>query len=121
MDATFRTRRCHPENFVGGVAAAWNVGLAAPRGGAQSLGHLGASTYKMPGGVPMCWAVLGFFAFVIWAFTQKADTLHALQCTPVWFVVLAIVWSVVRKRPHHLQKETVFEAELESDEPMASA
>lgn len=80
-----------------------------------------ASTYKMPGGVPMCWAVLGFFAFVIWAFTQKADTLHALQCTPVWFVVLAIVWSVVRKRPHHLQKETVFEAELESDEPMASA
>ena len=24
------------------------------------------STYKMPGGIASCWAVLGFFAFVIW-------------------------------------------------------
>ncbi len=75
-----------------------------------------ASTYKMPGGVPMCWVVLGFFSFVICAFTQKADTLHALLITPAWFVVLGTGWAVVRKRPHHLQKEAAFEAELHSAE-----
>lgn len=75
-----------------------------------------ASTYKMPGGVAMCWVVIAFFAFLIWAFTQKADTLQALLVTPVWFVVLAVAWSVVRKRPHHLQKEAAFEAELHKPE-----
>ena len=77
-----------------------------------------ASTYKMPGGVPMCWAVLAFFGFLIWAFTQRADTLQALLVTPVWFIVLAIAWSVVRKRPHHLEKEEAFEAELHEVEPV---
>lgn len=75
-----------------------------------------SSTYKMPGGVPMCWAVLAFFAFLIWAFTQRADTLQALLVTPAWFVVLGLAWALVRRAPHHLTKEAAFEAELHSDE-----
>ncbi|MCC6864372.1 MAG: amino acid permease [Rhodobacteraceae bacterium] len=57
-----------------------------------------ASTFKMPGGVPMCWAVLGFFAFLIWALTQRADTLNALLITPVWFATLGVAWMFIGKR-----------------------
>ncbi|MDQ8705591.1 D-serine/D-alanine/glycine transporter [Streptomyces sp. LHD-70] len=51
-----------------------------------------ASKFKMPGGVAMCYVVFAFFAFLIWAFTQKSDTLQALLVTPVWFLVLAVAW-----------------------------
>jgi D-serine/D-alanine/glycine transporter len=53
------------------------------------------STYKMPGGVVMCWACLVFFVFVLWLLTLQADTREALLASPVWFVVLAIgyVWK----------------------------
>ncbi|GLE53762.1 amino acid permease [Mycobacterium montefiorense] len=57
------------------------------------------SIYKMPGGVPMCWAILGFFAFVIWTLTTNPDTATALAWFPFWFVVLAIGWLAVRRRP----------------------
>jgi D-serine/D-alanine/glycine transporter len=42
-----------------------------------------ASKFKLPGGIPMCYAVLAFVVFLIWAFTQKADTAHALLVTPI--------------------------------------
>jgi D-serine/D-alanine/glycine transporter len=58
-----------------------------------------ASTFKMPGGIAMCYVVLAFFAFLIWALTQKSDTLQALLVTPVWFVILGIAWAVLRRRP----------------------
>ncbi|MDH6194289.1 D-serine/D-alanine/glycine transporter [Mycobacterium frederiksbergense] len=73
-----------------------------------------ASKFKMPGGVPMCFVVLGFFAFLVWAFTQKADTLHALLVTPVWFIVLGLAWAVLRRRPGHLARAAAFRADLES-------
>ncbi|GBG35917.1 hypothetical protein NJB14197_41510 [Mycobacterium montefiorense] len=57
------------------------------------------SIYKMPGGVPMCWAILGFFTFVIWTLTTNPDTATALAWFPLWFVVLAIGWLAVRRRP----------------------
>lgn len=60
-----------------------------------------ASTFKMPGGIPMVWAVLAFFVFIVWALTQESDTLQALLVTPIWFVVLAIAYLVVRRSPHH--------------------
>ncbi|WP_245551311.1 D-serine/D-alanine/glycine transporter [Nocardia paucivorans] len=60
-----------------------------------------ASTFKLPGGVPMVWAVLAFFVFLIWALTQKNDTLTALLVTPVWFAVLAIAYLIVRRSPRH--------------------
>ena len=49
----------------------------------------------------MCWVVLAFFVFVLWALTQEADTLQALLVTPIWFVVLGAAYLVVRRSPHH--------------------
>ncbi|BCI88581.1 hypothetical protein NIIDMKKI_37870 [Mycobacterium kansasii] len=54
--------------------------------------HAG-SIYKMPGGVSMCWAVLAFFAFVIWTLTTKTETAVALALVPLWFVTLTGVGS----------------------------
>jgi D-serine/D-alanine/glycine transporter len=71
-----------------------------------------ASKFKMPGGIAMCYVVLAFFVFLVWAFTQKPDTLHALLVTPVWFIVLGIAWSVLRRRPTHVAREAKFRAEL---------
>ncbi|MEU2980557.1 D-serine/D-alanine/glycine transporter [Streptomyces hirsutus] len=66
-----------------------------------------ASTFKMPGGIVMCYVVLAFFAFLIWALTQKEDTLQALLVTPVWFVILGIAWAVHRRRrrPDQVRQE----------------
>ncbi|RUL76777.1 D-serine/D-alanine/glycine transporter [Dyella choica] len=51
------------------------------------------STYKMPGGVLMCWVCLAFFAFVLWLLTLQADTRQALLASPVWFALLAIAYA----------------------------
>lgn len=71
-----------------------------------------ASKFKMPGGVAMCWVVLGFFGFLIWALTQQADTLQALIVTPVWFIALGLAWLVVRRQPRHLKQYEAFQHEL---------
>ncbi|WP_432097365.1 D-serine/D-alanine/glycine transporter [Streptomyces sp. bgisy100] len=71
-----------------------------------------ASRFKMPGGTVMCYVVLAFFVFLIWALTQEADTLQALLVTPVWFAVLGIAWAGVRRRPHHAAREAAFRSEL---------
>ncbi|WP_072691422.1 D-serine/D-alanine/glycine transporter [Rhodococcus marinonascens] len=72
-----------------------------------------ASKFKMPGGVAVCWVILGFFAFIIWALTREPDTLHALLITPIWFVVLGIGWAVTRRRASHRARYAAFEEELE--------
>ena len=51
----------------------------------------------MPGGVPMCWACLAFFAFVLTLLALEADTREALIVTPIWFVILGIAYQSVRK------------------------
>lgn len=73
------------------------------------------SKFKMPGGVPMCWAVLAFFGFLLWALTQQADTLQALYVTPVWFIILGVAWSFVRNQPRHVQKYDAFQRDLETE------
>lgn len=75
-----------------------------------------ASKFKMPGGIVMCYVVLAFFVFLVWAFTQKQDTLQALLVTPVWFIVLGVAWAVLRRRPGHLAREAKFRADLEAAE-----
>ncbi len=81
-----------------------------------------ASKFKMPGGVAMCWAVLAFFGFLLWALTQQPDTLEALLVTPVWFAALGLAWAVVRKRPHHLERYDVFRRDLaETDAALDAA
>jgi D-serine/D-alanine/glycine transporter len=70
------------------------------------------STYKMPGGVVMCWAVVAFFAFVIWTLITERETAIALAWFPLWFVVLAAGWLFVRRRPRHAAQYRQFQAEM---------
>jgi D-serine/D-alanine/glycine transporter len=71
-----------------------------------------ASSYKMPGGAPMCWAVLVFFVFVIWTLCTERETAIALAWFPLWFVVLAAGWLIVRRRPGHSERYRRFRAEM---------
>ncbi|MEE7546776.1 D-serine/D-alanine/glycine transporter [Xanthomonas sp. Kuri4-1] len=52
-----------------------------------------ASTFKMPGGVLMCYVCLAFFAFVVVLLTLQPDTLQALLASPVWFLLLGIGYA----------------------------
>jgi D-serine/D-alanine/glycine transporter len=70
------------------------------------------STYKMPGGVVMCWAVLAFFVFVIWTLITERETAIALAWFPLWFVVLAAGWLLVWRRPGRAQRYRQFQAEI---------
>ncbi|MCJ0905291.1 D-serine/D-alanine/glycine transporter [Rhodococcus sp. ARC_M6] len=73
-----------------------------------------ASKFKMPGGVVMCWVVLAFFVFILWALTTKEDTLQALIVTPIWFVALGIAWVIIRRRPAHRARYDAFRTELDA-------
>ncbi|MCQ9165591.1 MULTISPECIES: amino acid permease [unclassified Arthrobacter] len=73
------------------------------------------SAFKMPGGIPMVFVVFAFFAFVLWALTTQIDTLLALLVTPIWFVVLGVVWFFLRKRPRHVSRYETFQGELQSE------
>jgi len=70
------------------------------------------SAYKMPGGVVMCWAVLAFFAFVIWTLTTERETAIAMAWFPLWFIVLAAGWLIVRRRPRQADQYRRFQAEM---------
>ncbi|HWF27707.1 MAG TPA: amino acid permease, partial [Mycobacterium sp.] len=70
------------------------------------------SPYKMPAGVVMCWAVLAFFAFVIWTLCTERETAIALAWFPLWFVVLAAGWLIVRRRPGRADRYWEFKAAM---------
>jgi D-serine/D-alanine/glycine transporter len=70
------------------------------------------STYKMPAGVVMSWATLVFFAFVTWTLCTVRETAVALAWFPLWFVVLAVGWLIVRRRPGHDERYRQFQAEM---------
>ncbi len=74
-----------------------------------------ASAYKMPGGVAMCVAVLAFFTFVLWALSQKDDTLFGLLLTPVWFAVLGVAYALVRKNDWHRVRRESFAKKLRDE------
>jgi D-serine/D-alanine/glycine transporter len=73
--------------------------------------HL-ASTYKMPGGVVMSWASLAFFAFLVWTLCTVRETAIALTWFPLWFVVLAVGWLIIRRRPGHAERYWQFQAKM---------
>jgi D-serine/D-alanine/glycine transporter len=73
--------------------------------------HAG-SIYRMPAGVPMSWFVLAFFAFVIWTLCTERETAIALAWFPVWFIVLATGWLIVRHRPGRAEQYRLFQAEM---------
>lgn len=60
-----------------------------------------ASIYKMPIGLPMCYALLAFFAAVIVMCWLDDTTRIGLLATPVWFISLAISYLYYRK--HHVK------------------
>ncbi|MCV7381313.1 D-serine/D-alanine/glycine transporter [Mycobacterium alsense] len=73
--------------------------------------HADAS-YRMPAGVAMCWAVLGFFAFVLWTLCTQRETAIALAWFPLWFAALGSGWLIVRRRPGRRESYRRFQAEM---------
>ncbi|QCR36492.1 D-serine/D-alanine/glycine transporter [Nissabacter sp. SGAir0207] len=57
-----------------------------------------ASRYKMPFGIVMCWVCLAFFAFVLVLLTLQEDTRQALMVTPLWFLLLAVTYGIIRRK-----------------------
>ena len=70
------------------------------------------SIYQMPAGVVMSWAVLAFFVFVIWTLCTERETATALAWFPLWFMVLAAGWLIVRRRPGRGEQYGLFQAEM---------
>ncbi len=56
-----------------------------------------ASTFKMPGGVLMAYAVIAFFLFTLVILALEPDTLKALYVSPVWVVVLGVTYYAFYK------------------------
>ena len=56
------------------------------------------SVYKMPGGVPMCWVVLTFFAISLVILALDPTTRIAVLITPIWFVFIGSMYLVYRHR-----------------------
>lgn len=75
-----------------------------------------ASKFKMPGGKIMVWVVFAFFAFIIWALTTQQDTLTALAVTPIWFLVIGIVYFFMRRNPAHKQRIATWKANAAAEE-----
>jgi len=58
-----------------------------------------ASAFKMPGSKVMPYVVLAFFAFMIVALAQAADTRLGLFVVPIWFLILGVAWFFNRQTP----------------------
>ncbi|CEA09478.1 D-serine/D-alanine/glycine transporter [Arthrobacter saudimassiliensis] len=80
-----------------------------------------ASTFKLPGGVVMIYVVLAFFAFLLWALTTQPDTLQALLVTPIWFLLLGVVYAVMRRRPEHRARVAGFKAQRSAERAALAA
>lgn len=61
----------------------------------------------------MCWAILAFFALVIWTLSTGRDTAVALAWFAAWFLLLAGGWLVVRRRPGRAERYRMFQAETD--------
>lgn len=59
------------------------------------------SSYKMPGGICMCYLCLAFFVFVLYLFSQQRETLIGLLATPLWFIALTLCLPLYK---HYLQR-----------------
>jgi len=56
------------------------------------------STYKVPCGVPMSYAVLVFFVAMLVILSLNIDTLIPLAVSPIWFIILAIAYTIRKRR-----------------------
>lgn len=57
-----------------------------------------SSQYKTPLARFTPWAVLAFFAFILVTMFLAADTRLPLMFTPIWFIAIAIMWQVTKRR-----------------------
>ena len=57
-----------------------------------------ASKFKMPGGVAMSYLVIAFFVFTVFILSLEADTRQSLMVSPIWLVILAIGYMIMKKR-----------------------
>ncbi|PRI10155.1 amino acid permease [Leucobacter massiliensis] len=56
------------------------------------------SSFKTPFPRIVPWLVLAFFAFILVTLLLADDTRLPLLCTPVWFVILAGMWQLTKRR-----------------------
>ncbi|MDU3817950.1 MAG: amino acid permease [Pantoea sp.] len=63
------------------------------------------SSFKMPGGVAMCWLSLAFFLFSLVIMVFDRDTLTALCAMPLWFLLLALFWRLKLRRQRARQAQ----------------
>lgn len=73
-----------------------------------------ASGFRMPLPRIAPWGVLAFFVFIAFTLTLSPDTRIAAILSPFWFLLLAVLWQVVKRR---LQKQ---HRPLTSEIPMVS-
>ncbi|MDO5068169.1 MAG: amino acid permease [Propionibacteriaceae bacterium] len=66
------------------------------------------SSYKMPGGIGMAWAVIVFFAVSVVVLCFDEETLQAVIVTPFWFILLGVCYLVHRAR-HGSQRTTNYQ------------
>ncbi|MGK4066037.1 amino acid permease [Rothia sp. HC945] len=74
-----------------------------------------ASGFRMPLPRIAPWVVLAFFVFIAFTLTLSPDTRIAAILSPFWFLLLAVLWQVVKRR---LQKQ---HRPLTSEIPLVSA
>jgi len=65
---------------------------------AVAAGKAAVSPYRMPGAPYTGYLTLAFFALILILLGFDGDTRIALYVSPVWFVLMAIGWQVVKKR-----------------------
>lgn len=100
----------------------WSIILASYLVYRHRRPHLHASSkFKMPGGLFMPYVVFGFFAFILWTLTTQSDTLSALLVTPMWFLILAIGYGLVRRNPLHAKLRAAHEAKVAEERELAAA
>ncbi|KAM9863636.1 amino acid permease [Leucobacter sp. BZR 635] len=57
-----------------------------------------ASSFRTPLARFTPWAVLAFFAFILVTLFLAEDTRLPLMFTPIWFVLLAVLWQFTKRR-----------------------
>lgn len=56
------------------------------------------SQFKMPGGGIMCWVVLASCSLILILLALNSETRQALLVAPIWFILLAIGWSIQQNK-----------------------
>jgi len=63
----------------------------------------------------MCFVVLAFFVFVLWALSQKEDTRIGLFLTPIWFAILGLAYVLVRKNDWHRDRREAYAKKMRDE------